>query len=179
MTAIDALGKVGKHFGVVAELDTFLKDEDVQVRYLAAKALLGAAGPDAATRLAEHLMQEPSLEVQEALARTLGHTGGFLGVGRLIELLKNPSSPATEHWAEVGLKAAEPAFLVPATAPLIEGNDFRLKVAAARVLRELEILDVGTENTSWMEQVMRWAQGPDLVAREAADQLLERRKSAP
>ncbi len=137
MTVIDALGKTGKNGAVASELSTFLRDEDVQVRYLVAKALMGTAGPDAAPVLAERLMEEPSVDVQEALARTLGRTGGAVGIGHLIELLKYPPSQATEHWAEVGLEAADPALVFPVIEPFANGDDFRLKVAALRILNEL------------------------------------------
>jgi HEAT repeat protein len=177
MTTIDALGKVGRNWNVASELETFLTEDDVQLRYLAAKALVATAGPDAVPLLAERLMQEPSLEVQEALARAIGHAGDSVGVGRLIELLKNSPSQATEHWAETGLKAAEASVLVPALAPMLNGEDFRLKVAAARILREMEISSDEERNTGWMEPVMRWAQGSDPVVRDSAQGLIERIKA--
>jgi HEAT repeat protein len=136
MTAIDALGKSGKDQAIAAELGTFLRDEDVQVRYLAAKALIGVAGEDSAPELAQRLTEEPSLDVREALASALGRTGGTVGVGRLIELLKYPSSQATEHDAELGLQEADRDILMAALKPLLEGSDFRLKVSAARILSE-------------------------------------------
>ena len=136
ITAIDAIGKIGKNASVAAQLEVFLRDDDVQVRYLAAKALGGAATPESAPELAQRLAEEPSAEVQEVLAVTLGRTGGEVGVGRLIELLKYSPSPATEHYAELGLAVAERENLVPALKPLLEGDDFRLKVAAARILNE-------------------------------------------
>jgi HEAT repeat protein len=138
MTAIDALGKSGKNGAVASELGIFLRDDDVQVRYIAAKALLGTAGPEVVPELAERLTLEPSVDVQEVLAKGLGTIGGSVGVGHLIELLKSPPSQATEHWAEVGLEAADPHILFAALRPLLEGNDFRLKVSAQRILSELE-----------------------------------------
>jgi len=136
MTAIDALGKTGKNRAVAAELETFLRDKDVQVRYLTAKALLGVAREDSAPDLAQRLTEEPSVDVREALAVALGRTGGTVGVGRLIELLKYPPSQATEHDAELGLKAADRDILMAALKPLLEGSDFRLSVSAARILSE-------------------------------------------
>ena len=138
MTAIDALGKSGPNVAVASELGIFLRDEDVQVRYLAAQALIGTSGPEVAPELAQRLMVEPSVDIQEILAKGLGSIGGPVGVGHLIELLKSPPSQVTEHWAEVGLAAADPHDLVPALRPLLEGNDFRLKVAARRILSEME-----------------------------------------
>ncbi len=179
MTAIDALGKMPRNANVAMELSAFLRDEDVQVRFLAGKALLNVAGPYAVPEIAERLREEPSIDVQEALARALGRAGGAVGVGRLIELLKNPPSQATEHWAEVGLKAADPAIVVPAIAPLMESDDFRLKVSAARVVSELETLHSADGSMSWMKYITRWENGSDLVARAAAVRLMERMKSAP
>ena len=138
MTAIDALGKSGKNGAVASELSIFLRDDDVQVRYLAAKALLGTAGPEVVPELSERLMVEPSVDVQEVLAKGLGSIGGPVGVGHLIELLKSPPSQATEHWAEVGLESADLHVLFPALRPLLEGDNFRLKVSAKRILSELE-----------------------------------------
>src|SRR5439155_1578906 len=100
--------------------------------------LIGTAGPEVIPELAGRLIVEPSVDVQEVLATGLGHIGGRVGVGHLIELLKSPPSQATEHWAEVGLEAADPHVLVPALRPLLEGNNFRLKVSARRILSEME-----------------------------------------
>ncbi len=138
MTAIDALGKSGRNGAVASELSTFLRDEDVQVRYLAAKALIGTSGSEATPELAQRLMVEPSVDVQEVLAKGLGSVGGPIGVEHLIELLKSPPSQVTEHWAEVGLAAADPHDVIPALRPLLEGNNFRLKVAARRIVSEME-----------------------------------------
>lgn len=179
MTAIDALGKMGKNSGVAVEIGVFLRDDDVEIRYLAAKALFHVAGRDMVGELLDRLERETSVDVQEALARTIGHVGDISGAQRLIELLKNTPSQATEHLAEVGLRAVQPEILIPALAPLIEGSDFRLKVSAAHVLGELDMPIVQGADASWMERIMRWAQGPDLVLRAAANQLLERMKSTP
>lgn len=138
MTAIDALGKSGPDSTLTIEVQPFLHDPDVQVRYLAAKALAGLAGESAAPDLARTLLEESSVDVQEELAKTLGRTGGAVGVGYLIELLKYASSPATEHLAEIGLAVADPEKLATALKPLLEGKDFRLKIAAARILKEAE-----------------------------------------
>lgn len=124
MSAIDALGKTGRDPDVALQINIFLRDEDVQFRFLAAKALAGVAGPDSTPELLERLTQEPSFEVQEVLAKTIGHTGGAVAAGHFIELLKNPHSQATDHWAEVGLQSAELNIVIPAIAPLLEGDDF-------------------------------------------------------
>jgi len=179
MTAIDALGKMDRNSSVALEVGVFLRDDDVQMRFLAAKALYNVAGPESLAELEERLLQEPSVDVQEILARTLGHAGDVAGAARLIDLLKNAPSQATEHWAEVGLRAVRPAVLIPALTPLMEGKDFRLKVAAARVLSELDLPILQDTRSNWMERVMRWAQGPDLVVRAAAIRLLERMKATP
>jgi len=176
MSAIDALGKTGQNTVSASELTLFLDDEDVQIRFLAAKALEGVAGPDAVSDLFKHLMNEPSLDVQEVLASALGQTGDVAAASRFIELLKNPFSQATEHWAEVGLKSAEPSVVVPALAPLIDGDDFRLKVSALRILGEIQIPTRRDDNAVWINKIRRWAEGPDLIARETAARLLERIK---
>jgi len=135
MTAIDAMGKTGQNSEVASELCLFLHDDEVQIRFLAAKALHGTAGIDDAPELMDTLMQEPSLDVQEALAETLGHSGGIVAAGHFIELLKNPPTPATEHWAEVGLAAGQPDIISPLLKPLVESGDFRLRLSAERVLK--------------------------------------------
>ena len=138
MTAIDALGKVGRNFDVATELAVFLTHDDVQVRYLAAKALAGAGGPDVVPTLFLRLDAEPSLDVQEILAQSIGRIGGPVATGHLIELLKNPTSQATEHWAEVGLESTDAGDAIAALQPLLEGSDFRLKVSAARLVKQLQ-----------------------------------------
>ncbi len=179
MTAIDALGKMEKNPGTALEIAVFLRDEDVQMRFLAAKALFNVAGPEMVADLLERLSQETSVDVQDVLARTLGHTGDAAGAHHLIELLKNAPSQATEHWAEVGLRAVKPSMVVPALAPLLESGDFRLKISASRVLSELDMPILQEADTNWMQRVMRWAQGPDLIVRAAAERLLERMKLTP
>ena len=107
-----------------------------------AKGAYGAwPSEDSAPDLAQHLTDERSLEVQEVLAKTLGHTGGKSGVGHLIELLKYSTSQATDYYVELGLESADENILIPALKPLLEGPDFRLKVAAARILSERERMD--------------------------------------
>ncbi len=138
MTAIDALGKTGRDADVAAVLEVFLKDDEAQIRFLAAKALKGAAGADAFPALMQHLAQERSLEVQEALAETMGHVGGSVSAGHFIELLKNSPSQDTEHWAEVGLLAGPRDIIIPAVTPLLAADDFRLRLSASRILAELE-----------------------------------------
>lgn len=177
MTVIDALGKTGRDLDVASQLGVFLHDDDVQVRYLAAKALAGVAGPDAVPELLERLMQEHSVDVQEALAKTLGRVGGSVAAWHFIELLKNPESQDKEHWAEVGLQAGEPAVVIPEIAPLVEGSDFRLKVAAARILSDLEIPAPMEPSSIWRDRVARWSQSSSPVVRDAAIQLMERIES--
>jgi HEAT repeat protein len=138
MTAIDALGKTGRNRQVAAEVAVFIDHDDVQVRYLAAKALGGLSGPDGIPALFARLDAEPSLEVQEVLAQAIGHIGGPVAIGHLIELLKYPPSPATEHWAEVGLVSADPVAVRAALRPLADGNDFSLKIIATRLLKQFD-----------------------------------------
>jgi len=135
MITIDALGKTGKDADVASELETFLNDDDVQLRFIAAQALRGTAGVDMAPDLMKHLMNEPSLDVQETLAGTLGHVGGAVSTEHFIELLKNPPAQATEHWAEIGLAAGDPDIVIPAVTPLLDSSDMRLRISAARILR--------------------------------------------
>jgi HEAT repeat protein len=179
MTAIDALGKMGKSRVVATEIGVFLRDDDVQVRYLAAKALFNVAGPEMVDELLDRLEHESSIDVQDVLAKAIGHSGEQKGAHRLSELLKSTSSQAMEHWAEVGLRAVRPGILVPILAPLLEGNDFRIKISAARILSELDMPLIKESDNGWMQRVMRWSQGPDLVVRAAAAQLLERMESTP
>jgi len=138
MTAIDALGKTGRDADLAAVLEVFLKDDDAQIRFLAARALKGTAGPDAVPELIRHLTQEPSLEVQETLAEATGHVGGSIAAGRFIELLKNFPSQDTEHWAEAGLAAGPREIVIPAVTPLLKTGNFRLRMSVSRVLAELE-----------------------------------------
>jgi HEAT repeat protein len=174
MTAIDALGKTGRNPDTASQLIIFLGDPDVQIRFLAAKGLSGTAGHDAVPELMVRLMQEPSWDVQDALARTAGHVGGPVAAGHFIELLKNPVSQATDHWAEVGLKAADPAYVVPMIAPLLEGDDFRLKISASNILSGLELVPQRDIGADWIQLVRQWARVPAPFTREAALRLLER-----
>jgi HEAT repeat protein len=174
MTAIDALGKTGPQQDIASQLIIFLADSDVQMRFLAAKALSGTASLDAVPELMERLMQEPSVDVQEVLARTTSHVGGPVAAGHFIELLKNPVSQATDHWAEVGLKTADPAFVIPVIAPFLEGDDFRLKLSASNILSEFELVPQRDIGAGWIHLVRQWAQSPTPYTREAAVRLLER-----
>ena len=178
MTAIDALGKTGRDRELASWLDPFLQDNDVQIRFLTAKALTGVAGPDAVPELLDRLRQEPSLDVQEALAGTIGQIGGSVAAGHFIELLKNPLSQATEHWAGVGLASAKASIVVPALAPLVDGSDFRVKVSALRILSDLDVSGEDDPHAAWIAIVRRWAKGADLVARQTAVRLLERVETA-
>jgi len=138
MTTINALGKTGQNPPLAFELEVLLRDEDVQIRFLTAKALRGLAGPDSAPELIDRLLQEADPDVQEALARTAGTTGGGVAAGHFIELLKNSPSQDTEHWAEAGLAAGPRDIVIPALTPLLKTGDFRLRLSASRVLAELE-----------------------------------------
>lgn len=174
MTAINALGKTGRNQDLTAELLTFLNDDDVQIRFLTAKALEGTAERDAVPELFERLADEPSLDVQEALATTLGRVGGSVAVGHFVEVLKNSNSQAKQHWAEAGLAASDPRLVIPEIAPALSGNDFRLKVSAARILRALEANVSGESIVTWVSVVREWTKNPDPGVRDAASQFLER-----
>jgi len=174
MTAIDALGKTGPDPNTASRLIIFLGDADVQIRFLAAKALSGTAALDAVPELMRRLHQEPSLDVQEVLAQAAGHVGGSVAAGHFIELLKNPLSRATDHWAEVGLKAVDPALVIPVIAPYLTGDDFRLKLSASNILADIELVPQRDIGAGWIQIVRQWAQIPAPYTREAAVRLLER-----
>jgi|GEM_PF-1891577 len=176
MTAIDALGKTGKDSNVAVALELFLKDDDVEMRFLTAKALLGVASQDSLPDLIQALRQESSIDVQEALAKTVGSIGGAQAAGYWVEVLKHSPSQTTAHLAEVGLVALDPDVLFPAIAPLLESGDIRLQVAAARVLRECELPSsdsIGAQ--AWLK---KWLQSSDLITRETAKQVMARRQTA-
>jgi len=173
MMAIDALGKTGRSLSVARELMVFLSDEDVQFRFLTAQSLRMVGGPEQVSGIADRLTQESSIEVQDLLAQALGQVGGQAGIDRLVYLVRESPSSATEHWMEVGLQASDPALVLPALTPLLEGQDFRLKLSAARILSNLPPHDTG------LDRVRRWAQGSDLVVRAAAQRYLERVKAKP
>jgi len=135
MTAIDALGKTGKNAELASELGTFLADDDAQIRFIVAQALRGTAGVDMAPEIMKRLMDEPSLDVQEALAGTLGHVGGMIAAEHFIELLKNPPTQATEHWAELGLAAGDADIVIPVLTPLLNSGDLSVRLSATRLLK--------------------------------------------
>lgn len=135
MTAMDAIGKSGPTPEVAEDLILFLNDRDVQIRYIAAKSLSGPASRDVLPAMMNRLLMEPSVDVQDILARTLGQQGGAVVAGRFIELLKISPIPATEHWAELGLASGEPGIVIPLVTPLLSEADTRLRISAARILR--------------------------------------------
>jgi HEAT repeat protein len=174
MTALDALGKTGKNPATTEMIENFLREDDVQFRFIAAKALRGTAGEDAAPGLIARLMREPSLDVQDELAQTIGKIGGRTAVSHWIELLKNSPSAATEHWAILGLEASDPALVIPALAPLFEGDDISARISASRILDGLDASKAIVDRMLWIESVERWLHGSDPVAQEAAIRFMER-----
>jgi HEAT repeat protein len=137
IVTVDALGKTGRDTMVALIVSTYLEAEDVQMRYVAARAMEGVGGPESGPLLLEHVREESSIDVQEALATAAGRIGGEDTIAQLIELLKNASSPVMEHIAEDGLKAGRPELVREALQPMLS-EDWRLKLLATRILNALE-----------------------------------------
>ncbi|MFA5976112.1 MAG: HEAT repeat domain-containing protein [Elusimicrobiota bacterium] len=132
ITAIDALGKTGLPEQSTLLLE-YLKYENIQTRFVTAKALGEIGDARVVPALLHAMVKEPDPEVQEALAQTLGKIGGDAALSKLVQLIKEKSSPTLQHLAETGLESAglQAAFYLM---PFLKGDDFRLRLSAAKIL---------------------------------------------
>jgi HEAT repeat protein len=174
MAAVDALGKTGRDPRMAAEIAFFMGDSNVQLRYLAAKAMGGLATPSMLPQFLERLDFETSVDVQEALVRSYVQAGRRLAVDRLISLLRDGPDPVTQHWIAVGLSSAEPEWVLPALRSLLEGSDAPAKRAAARVLAQIDVEALEKGPQDWVSMLMGWKESRDVVVQAAAEQLLRR-----
>jgi len=135
VAAIDAIGKLGAP-ELAPRLVEYLKFDDVQTRYVAAMAIGELGNPQTAPPLFDLMRRESNIEVQEAMAQSLGKIGGREVIAGFMELLRADPSPTSQHLAEAGLEAAgvEAAF---ALIELLKEKDLKLKLSAAKVLGRL------------------------------------------
>lgn len=136
ITAIDALGKSGtpEQSPILME---YLKFDDTQTRYVAALAIGEIGNPKSAKALFDMMRKEKDMEVQEALARSLGKLGGADVINGFLGIIRTSPSPHLQRLAEIGLETAglEAVFSL---LELLKERDLKLKIAAARILGALK-----------------------------------------
>jgi HEAT repeat protein len=131
-TAIDALGKSGTADQAPLLLE-FLKYENTQTRYVAAKAVGQIGDARIAPAIFQTMLQEPDVEVQEALARAYGKIGGEEGIAKLVDVIRKETSPTVQRAAGIALQSAglQASFHLM---PLLKGEDLKSKIEAAKIL---------------------------------------------
>ncbi|OGS02308.1 MAG: hypothetical protein A3G41_02355 [Elusimicrobia bacterium RIFCSPLOWO2_12_FULL_59_9] len=136
IAAIDALGKCGGARQVPLLME-YLRHWDVQTRYVAALSLGELANRATVPALFEALEWETHIDVQEALAKSLGKIGGKEAISRFLEILKKGPYPFDQRVAAVGLRAAGTQAVFPLL-ELLERGSVEDKLQAAKILVSLK-----------------------------------------
>ncbi len=157
--AAEALGKIGDASGVPALVtvignDTAFGVDDVElareIQQNAVQALGAIKDPQAVDPLLQYMKAGKHPAARAHAAKALGQVGDRRAVDPLIAAMGDTSADLLLRFgAALGLEILEDMRAVEPMIVVLEGPEERLRVVAARFLKQMTGQDLGNEGTAW------------------------------